>query len=230
MNTQQPLNDEEFERLGNFLNEIGDSAMNIEQVDGFFAALICSPDVVQPSKYLPHVFGEEYRFDSGEQFADIFTLLMRHWNTIASALAVTLEKDEVYLPVMLEDENGVAQGNDWVYGFMDGARLCPKGWAELFEMDEGYGPMLPFLILEHEYDEDPKTRSPEITPESRTELIQSMMVQLTWIYRHFAKQRIAAVKTPIRRRGPKVGRNEPCPCGSGRKFKHCCAVNSPVFH
>ncbi len=24
------------------------------------------------------------------------------------------------------------------------------------------------------------------------------------------------------RRGPKVGRNDPCPCGSGRKFKHCC--------
>jgi preprotein translocase subunit SecA len=22
---------------------------------------------------------------------------------------------------------------------------------------------------------------------------------------------------------PKVGRNDPCPCGSGRKFKKCCA-------
>jgi hypothetical protein len=28
---------------------------------------------------------------------------------------------------------------------------------------------------------------------------------------------------PIRRTAPKVGRNEPCPCGSGRKFKKCCA-------
>jgi len=25
----------------------------------------------------------------------------------------------------------------------------------------------------------------------------------------------------VRRAGPKVGRNDPCPCGSGRKFKHC---------
>jgi SWIM/SEC-C metal-binding protein len=23
----------------------------------------------------------------------------------------------------------------------------------------------------------------------------------------------------------KVGRNEPCPCGSGRKYKHCCLAN-----
>jgi preprotein translocase subunit SecA len=26
---------------------------------------------------------------------------------------------------------------------------------------------------------------------------------------------------PVVRQGPKVGRNEPCPCGSGRKYKHC---------
>ena len=24
------------------------------------------------------------------------------------------------------------------------------------------------------------------------------------------------------RTGPKVGRNDPCPCGSGKKYKHCC--------
>ena len=27
------------------------------------------------------------------------------------------------------------------------------------------------------------------------------------------------------RTGPKVGRNDPCPCGSGRKYKHCCGKN-----
>ncbi|MDR2133760.1 MAG: SEC-C domain-containing protein [Treponema sp.] len=26
----------------------------------------------------------------------------------------------------------------------------------------------------------------------------------------------------VRRAGPKVGRNGPCPCGSGKKYKHCC--------
>ncbi|MHC4705009.1 MAG: SEC-C metal-binding domain-containing protein [Planctomycetota bacterium] len=24
---------------------------------------------------------------------------------------------------------------------------------------------------------------------------------------------------------PKVGRNEPCPCGSGKKYKKCCGKN-----
>lgn len=27
---------------------------------------------------------------------------------------------------------------------------------------------------------------------------------------------------PVVRRGEKVGRNDPCPCGSGKKFKKCC--------
>jgi SEC-C motif-containing protein len=30
------------------------------------------------------------------------------------------------------------------------------------------------------------------------------------------------------RAGPKVGRNEPCPCGSGKKYKHCCAMPASV--
>ena len=32
----------------------------------------------------------------------------------------------------------------------------------------------------------------------------------------------SAVKAPKRREDKKVGRNDPCPCGSGKKYKHCC--------
>lgn len=37
--------------------------------------------------------------------------------------------------------------------------------------------------------------------------------------RHFGPE----VTAPIRFEGPKVGRNDPCPCGSGKKYKKCCA-------
>jgi preprotein translocase subunit SecA len=33
---------------------------------------------------------------------------------------------------------------------------------------------------------------------------------------------------PIRNMGPKVGRNDPCPCGSGKKYKQCCMRGAPV--
>ena len=38
-----------------------------------------------------------------------------------------------------------------------------------------------------------------------------------------APSRPAPVATPVRRDTPKVGRNDPCPCGSGKKYKKCCA-------
>jgi preprotein translocase subunit SecA len=44
-----------------------------------------------------------------------------------------------------------------------------------------------------------------------------------------AESRAEAVNIePIRNLGAKVGRNDPCPCGSGKKFKNCCAKSSGV--
>ena len=34
-----------------------------------------------------------------------------------------------------------------------------------------------------------------------------------------------SIKREPQRRGPKVGRNDPCPCGSGKKYKKCCGAN-----
>jgi len=41
-----------------------------------------------------------------------------------------------------------------------------------------------------------------------------------WVY---AGQIPPPVQT-VRREAPKIGRNDPCPCGSGRKFKKCCGA------
>ena len=38
-----------------------------------------------------------------------------------------------------------------------------------------------------------------------------------------APQAVPAPAAPISRE-PKVGRNDPCPCGSGKKFKKCCLL------
>ncbi|MDB3958414.1 SEC-C metal-binding domain-containing protein, partial [Opitutales bacterium] len=34
------------------------------------------------------------------------------------------------------------------------------------------------------------------------------------------------VATPVVRDAPKVGRNDPCPCGSGKKYKKCCGIGA----
>jgi uncharacterized protein YecA (UPF0149 family) len=47
------------------------------------------------------------------------------------------------------------------------------------------------------------------------------------IYHYFEAQRLLGMEplgnlSTFRRSMPKIGRNEPCPCGSGKKFKQCC--------
>ena len=85
-----PLTDAELDRLGEFLKGCaGGKAMNVEELDGFFAALVAGPEVVMPSEYLPEVFGGEtdaHEFSSLEEAKNILALLMRHWNEIAHAL------------------------------------------------------------------------------------------------------------------------------------------------
>jgi len=56
LTASEPLNDAELDRLGDLLeNRGGDKAMNLEQLDGFFAALVVGPETVMPSEYLPEV-------------------------------------------------------------------------------------------------------------------------------------------------------------------------------
>ena len=164
---QQPLGDDELNRLGGFLDAIGPLAMNMESLDGYFAALICGPDMVLPSEYLPGIWGEDFCFDSGNQATDILGLLMRHWGTISSELFRTLKEPHVYMPVLLEDDEGLAQGNDWARGFMRGVQARPASWRELIVSDEHGGPLLPIMLLAHEHDPDPAKRPKPLSPDKR---------------------------------------------------------------
>jgi uncharacterized protein len=215
------LTDAELNRLGEFLKGCkGGKAMNLEELDGFFAALIAGPETVMPSAYLPEVFGSETSdtgaFEELDQGRDILGLLMRHWNTIAG----TLFKDDVYVPLLLEDEKGVTHANDWARGFVRGMHMCHDGWAELFNDEEHGGCVIPMMVLYHEHDEDPEMRPEPISPERRENIILHVAAGLLAAYRYFKAHRTASVVT--REPVGKIGRNDPCPCGSGKKYKKCC--------
>jgi uncharacterized protein len=223
----QPLSDAEFDRLSDFLDQVGASAMSLEGLDGFLAALICGPDMVPPSEYLPHIWGADYVFDTTEKASEIMTLIMRHWNTISNALQRTLKKTDVYLPVLLEDKDGIAHGNDWAMGFMRGVQVHPGSWDALLDNEEDSSNMVAIMLLAHEHDLDPAMRPPPVADDRREALLQNMIASLTWIYRYLEPYRRNTAQqdhpfTTMRRTHPKTGRNDPCFCGSGKKFKFCC--------
>ena len=221
----EPLTDAELDRLADFLKSCkGGRAMNLEELDGFFAALIAGPEPVMPTEYYPEVFGgdmaETCMFASVEEANEILGLMMRHWNTIAA----TLFKGDVYVPLLLKDENGVEHANDWARGFMLGMHMRHHGWAELVGDDDHGGWLIPVMMLYHEHDEDPKMRPEPISPKQREEIIVHMAAGLVDAYRYFRSRQTAHAgsKAEWRHKAAKVGRNEPCPCGSGKKYKYCC--------
>lgn len=218
------LTDAELDRLHDAL-EGGAAAMKLEMLDGYFAALLCGPEFVSPNEALQEVLGEDFVFDGNDQAADIIGLVMRHWNWVAAELERTLVERRVYLPVLLEDDTGVARGNDWAAGFMRGVQARFGSWNELLDSEDEGGCLVPMMALVHEHDPDPELRPAPITDDRREEVIASMVAGATLAYRFYAPHRRAAAtpSAPLRRDGPKVGRNDPCPCGSGRKYKHCCA-------
>jgi uncharacterized protein len=76
-----------------------------------------------------------------------------------------------------------------------------------------------------QHDEDPEMRPKPISPEKRGEVIVHMAAGLLGAYRYFRAHRqveAGAHRSEPRRNAPKVGRNESCPCGSGKKYKRCC--------
>lgn len=222
----ESLTDAELDRLGDFLTSCkGGKAMNLEELDGFFSALIAGPEPVMPREYNREVFGgdlsEAVEFASLDQAREILNLMMRHWNTIAS----TLYKGEIHVPLICEDENGDLHGNDWARGFMRGMHMRHEGWAELVNDEKYGGSLIPMMMLCHEQDEDPEMRPKPITPEKREHVIALMAAGLMNAYEYFRQERegdLCVDATEIRQSSPKIGRNDPCPCGSGKKYKKCC--------
>ena len=112
--------------------------MNLEQLDGFLAALICGPEIVRPSEYLPVIWGDdmvlEGSFGAQSELQEFLSLIMRHWNVIAD----TLHSGDIFLPLLLEDGNGISCANDWAKGFLRAMELRKTEWAALLD-DEKHG-------------------------------------------------------------------------------------------
>jgi len=62
-----------------------------------------------------------------------------------------------------------------------------------------------------------------------SDLVHEQLSAYDNLSREMAEQRAAAQPTKVQtivRDKAKVGRNDPCPCGSGRKYKKCCGKNA----
>lgn len=228
MNLKSQLSDAEDSELTGFLARVvGGKIPNTEALDGFFAALACCPELIMPSEYLTVLQSGanddgDLVFEDMDEAQRFMELVNRHWNHVNRQL----DSDDVYLPVVLEDADGRYFGNDWAKGFLAGTHLRYPIWAEFINDEEEGGAMVPIWALAYENHPDPEMRpyKEPIDDELREKLLIGVAAGVMRMHRHFLGQRKAYTPQTgtFVRVGGKAGRNDPCPCGSGKKFKQCC--------
>jgi uncharacterized protein len=230
----EPLSYEDFERLDEFLvlrvdDGLAEAIMeaggdpgivDMAELDGFLTALISGPNVIAPSKWLPAMWGAAAPdWPTEDGYREILDLLLRYNNMIAGAL---LEDPESFEPVFAEYESDEPGETDvtveeWCHGYLRGVQLDADGWrtceAEIAEFlrpikmwGTGEGSRLLGTMTDAER---------EAEPDKIANAVRAL-------YSFWRKRSVDGPTPSVLRTAPKVGRNEPCPCGSGKKYKQCC--------
>jgi uncharacterized protein len=235
-----PLTEAEFDELDQFLLSLDyeEGILCISELDGFFTAVVSGPEMIPPSVWLSLIWGEDEDapdWESEEAFQRIFSLLVRHMN---STSAMLMEAPMEFEPCFLETEvegKCLAIVGEWCDGYMKGVALDPDGWAAMPHAFEDYlAPMLMFTSdegyeqLESMEDEEVEFWQEQIAPAARR-------IHAYWLAQRSGSAppqfhptllpTTAANDEPFVRSTPKTGRNDPCPCGSGKKYKQCCGLH-----
>ncbi|MBN8480636.1 MAG: UPF0149 family protein [Xanthomonadales bacterium] len=239
MNAPPDITDADLKRLDAFLGSehVPESAMDVATLEGFLTALVIGPHVVMPSAWMPWMWD----FERGEQeveFADMAQAretmgrIMGLMNRIAGAFA---RDPAAFEPVFFRDAAWGAA--EWCEGFLAATqRFNADDWAALWRLDaagalgaaDRAGMIMPFLRLG-------EASGREITREegNARRWVDAVVPALAAIHAHWLARRPTrpsmVTRAPMRREAPKSGRNDPCPCGSGLKFKKCCG-QAPTVH
>ena len=192
------------------------NTMRCDEVQGFMMALLSGPDALNPTNWLPEILGEESLFDAKER-TEIERLVM------AMAADMRMKLNEKILPDLwfYEDEAGNPDFYTWCNAYLYALDIVPTDWFEAVNQEEFEDLFYPIMALGGIYDDE--ENGEVILHLNEKELIQlesdlpHVLLDIYWYW-----QAIINKPQTVRREGEKVGRNDPCPCGSGKKYKACC--------
>lgn len=216
---QKPGSDDIIEVLDYYLTHYGhdDSILDVSELDGFFAALACAPDTIMPSQWMTAIWGGESLAPEWKSQAE-FTKFSQAAFTFYNHVMHCFNEDNFEALFLERKVDGKTHTivDEWCNGFLRGLNLWgPLSAADAALTEECIQPLRLFAT-EAGFEKRDVMNEDEIV--AQQQLIEPGVRRL---FRHFLAQRRHAT-TPFIRETPKTGRNDPCPCGSGKKFKKCC--------
>ena len=223
-----------------------EGTLNYRQCQGFLFAVAGAPELILPSEWMPEVFaGDTPQFKNEEEARVIHTALVEEYNAVnGAALKGAMPpgcelRDEpmanfdVDAPVR-EWALGFVRGYNWLeetwQGYLPGDGLSGDPHEQEMETELGSSMMVLSFFAAREFAEamaveTGETDLPTLAAEVHG-LFPDALSGYVQIGRAFQQAAEQLSQTPYQRESPKIGRNDPCPCGSGRKFKRCCGAES----
>lgn len=153
-----PMEEEDLIRLEDFLisDRTPDAAMPIDMLEGFLAAVLSSPEEIQPTEWLPHVWGNEEtpQYHSNEEEEEITRLLLAFHRDVGDQLA----NEPTFTPIWdgLEGEELALSTHIWCLGYIKGMELDVESWASLEEDSEAHACLIPVMLSAMDPDQPPE--------------------------------------------------------------------------
>lgn len=216
------LSDAELCELDNFLADesIEATSMDLAMLDGYLAAIAIGPGLIPPSAWLPwvwdHVDGRAAPvFEKISDANRGCSLLMRHYNAVVEAFNTA---PAGFKPVFMRGANYRAA--EWSDGFICGFQFEQSAWSLLAVAQPAW--FAPFMRLGTE-DGFGITDKQGDAARWIDAIVPSLVeIAAYWRSRRTMPSPAPMPTVPVVRATPKVGRNDPCSCGSGKKAKKCC--------
>jgi uncharacterized protein len=239
------LTPQELDQLDDLLGNApeGLEPMDTAMLDGFLCGMLVQPEVQPLASFLPRVLmPDESPLPEGVDpvwLKRVTALIERRHVALRRALA----EDQWFDPIVIQfdegDENGdqVFDKDDDVFnalpvyskplvpfasGFVTALNTLPNGLLSFIDDDSAAAIDRVMRHLPAETGEERAVNDAldiERPLKTLDDAVEDLVLAVVELDALTEPERYRV--EPVRHEQPKVGRNDPCPCGSGKKYKHC---------
>lgn len=215
--------------------------LRFHELQGFLFAIACSPELIKPSEWMPMIFNQQHAdyatFEEAQTITQALMELYNDTNTQVFDENVRLPDGIEFLSPALDNVGEDAALGQWSRGYCLGHNWLAELWDhytpdELSEELGGSEMVLSFFsghkLAEAFYAEVTASRGGSL--EDFAEKILSMFFTAMQSYASLGRSIYTVYAQQAQQplvKANKIGRNDPCPCGSGKKYKKCCLHKEP---
>jgi yecA family protein len=215
---------EDQEKLELILTERSDGAYGASALHGMLTASVIGPKPLPLDHILQTVLSasdsEEYAFDA---FPDFYWVVEKIEEMFYRIVRVFEEDPEVFRLLVytprLKEGDPTPDPRAWCDGFVEAMTYYREDWDKFLATEAGSIELAPILLTSDLGECDDGEGSNPLAEFTPSQMCLGIKMATRAIHTIWSSYK--APPTTIRALG-KPGRNDPCPCGSGNKYKRCC--------